>query len=93
MDTALATLLNILEDEFRSYTEVRVRVSPRAGTQRSPDLPQDYDPDSHDLHVRRGVTVQTARREYYFPVEWTRERGHDRIRAQIEEILEFLRRD
>ncbi|MCM2276867.1 MAG: hypothetical protein NDJ89_02175 [Oligoflexia bacterium] len=85
-------LLNFLEDEFRDFPEARVRASPRVGTERSPDLVQDYDPEGSDLHLRRGVYVQTRRKTFYFPVEWARDRDYARIRAQAEEILELLKR-
>lgn len=93
MDRDLAYLLSFLEDEFRDYPDVRVRVSPKAGAIRSPDLPQDYDPESNDLHIRRGVFVTTRRREYYFPLEWWNDKKHDQIHSQTEEIIEFLRRE
>jgi hypothetical protein len=91
MDSALAYLINFLEDEFRNYPDVRVRISPKTGIERSPDLVQDYDPETNDLHVRRGVTVQTRRKEYYFPAEWAREKDYARIRAEVEVILDHLK--
>ncbi|MCM2321828.1 MAG: hypothetical protein NDJ90_01040 [Oligoflexia bacterium] len=90
MENALAYLLNFLEDEFRGFPGVRVRVSPKTGTERSPDLVQDYDPESHDLHLRRGVYVQTGRRTHYFPVEWAEQRDYPTIRDQAEKIREEL---
>ena len=86
-------LLNFLEDEFRDYREshgVRVRPLPKAGTERSPDLVQDYDPEANDLHLKRGVLVQTRRKEFYFPIEWAQDRHYDKIRAQIEVIRDSL---
>lgn len=90
MDRTLAYLLNFLEEEFRDHPEVRVRVAPKAGTLRSPDLPQDYDAESNDLHLRRGVIVQTRRSEYYFPEEWARAQEYTRIQQLAEEIREKL---
>ena len=92
MDKPLAYLLNFLEEEFRDHPEVRVRVAPKAGVLRSPDLPQDYDARSNDLHLRRGVIVQTRRNEFYFPEEWARAKEYSRIQDLAEEILEKLRR-
>jgi hypothetical protein len=91
MDRELSYLLSFLEDEFRDFPEVRVRVAPKAGTQRSPDLPQDYDAESNDLHLRRGVFVKTRRKEFYFPLDWWHDRKHSHIHRQTEEILEYLR--
>lgn len=90
MNGPLGYLLNFLEDEFRNHPEVRVRLMPTAGTERSPDLVQDYDPEKSDLHTRRGVIVQTGRKEYHFPLEWAEKRDYSRIRAEVEEILERL---
>lgn len=92
MDSALAYLLNFLEDEFRDFPGVRVRLSPKAGTERSPDLPQDYDPESNDLHLRSGVLVQTRRKEFYFPAEWSRGQDYGRIRSLVDEIRESVGR-
>ncbi|MDR3606439.1 MAG: hypothetical protein P4M08_03555 [Oligoflexia bacterium] len=86
MDIELGYFLSYLEDEFRDFSDVRVRVSPKTGTRRSPDLVQDYDPETQRLHTQRGVYVSTRRREYYFPLEWWTGRQRDKIHQQIEEI-------
>ncbi len=70
MSPSLEYLLSYLEEEFRNYPDVRIRVSPASGVKRSPDLVQDYDPSASSLHLERGVIVRTKTREYYFPVEW-----------------------
>jgi hypothetical protein len=90
MDTQLATFLSFLEDEFRDASEIRVRVSPKGGVIRSPDLVQDYDPEAHTLHVERGVRVNTRLKEYYFPMDWWKNGEREKIYRQIEEIREAL---
>jgi hypothetical protein len=90
MDIELGYYLSFLEDEFRGFSDVRIRVTPKTGTVRSPDLEQDYDPESKHLHVERGIHVLTRRRDYYFPFDWWKNRQHDRIHKQAEEIREKL---
>ena len=86
-------LLIFLEEEFRGSPGVRVRPITPAQTQRSPDLPQDYDPESSTLHLVTGVRVFTQKREYFFPVEWFSERPRVQIEAQVLEIREQLERE
>lgn len=88
--TELVTLLNMLEDEFRKFEEVRVRPVFKSGTERSYDLEQDYDSETNDVHLRSGVRVSTGKREYFFPEEWIAARKLGQIREQIEEILDYL---
>jgi hypothetical protein len=90
MDTALAYLLNFLEEEFRSYPDVRVRLTPSAGTVKSPDLEQTYDPEAKTLHTERGVLVLTIQREYYFPAQWVTDREYTRVQKLAEQIKESL---
>lgn len=90
--TALATLLNLLEDEFRGCEDVRVRPVFPSSILRSPDLEQDYDPESSTIHKRSGVTVQARRKDYFFPVEWLARSYRSDLDRQIEEIREFLDR-
>ena len=91
MDLDLGYYLSFLEDEFRGYSDVRIRVTPKTGTVRSPDLEQDYDPESSRLHSERGIHVITRRKEYYFPLDWWQNRQHDKIHRQAEEIRDKLR--
>jgi hypothetical protein len=88
MDAQLGYFLSFLEDEFRDFPTVRVRISPKTGTKRSPDLVQDYDPESNRLHVERGVFVRTPRSEFYFPMVWWENSQRDKIYKQVEEIRE-----
>ncbi|MEW6056927.1 MAG: hypothetical protein AB1540_09965 [Bdellovibrionota bacterium] len=90
MDQTLEYLLSFLEDEFRSYPEVRVMVSPSTSTKRSPDLVQDYDPETSTLHRNRGVVVRTAKREYYFPSEWVEMKRYDQVQKLAGQIKEAL---
>jgi len=86
-------LLIFLEEEFRGNPGVRVRSMAPAQIRRSPDLPQDYDPESSTLHLVTGVRVFTKKREYFFPVEWFSEKPRSRIEAQVLEIREQLERE
>ena len=90
---ALMGLLILLEDEFRGCPTVRVRPLSPANTRRSPDLPQDYDPESATVHRVTGVRVLTSKREYFFPVEWFADRPRSRIEIQIREVHEQLERE
>lgn len=90
MTTALATLLNIIEDEFKSMSEVRVRIVSKSGTKRSYDLEQDYDPESSNIHNRSGVLVQTRTREYFFPEEWMGDSSLSEVNKQISVIRQDL---
>jgi len=62
--------LNLLEEEFRSFDEVRVIPVFPSKTERSPDLVQNYDPESKHIHRVTGVKVSTEKKEFFFPVEW-----------------------
>jgi len=90
MTTELEYLLSYLQDEFRTYPSVRVRLSPVAGTQRAADLEQDYDQESNDLHVRRGVFVIVGGREFFFPVNWVLEKRFSEVQKLAREIQEAL---
>lgn len=80
----------MLEDEFRDCSSVRVRVQSPSTTRRSPDLEQDYDPQSGQVHRVAGVKVQAGNREYFFPEEWIHEASRRQIQTQIELIREQL---
>lgn len=86
----LEYLFDFLADEFRHYPEVRVRVRQRAVTQRSPDLEQDYDPESSNLHKALGVDVRARGREYFFPIEWAEATLRSQLDAQVREVKRFL---
>lgn len=89
MDADLGYLLTFLEEEFKHREGIRIRPLPRAGTKRSPDLPQDYDSESGHIHRVSGVTVMAQGKEYLFPVEWIIDRKFDEIQKQINLILEL----
>jgi len=88
----LMVLLNLLEDEFASFKDegVRVRAVLPSGTRRSPDLEQDYDPDSNFLTRRSGVTVQTSTKEFFFHSEWVNDPAHAEIHAMIQKVRDQL---
>jgi hypothetical protein len=88
MDMELGSYLSFLEDEFRDFPEVRIRLSPKGGVIRSPDLIQDYDPETNHIHIERGIFVRTSLKEYYFPLDWWKNRQQEKIYRQIEEIRE-----
>ncbi len=88
----LMILLNLLEDEFRDLEEVRIRPHFRAKIRRSPDLPQDYDPESSNLHTKCGVSVQVKNREFHFQEEWQAQKNHRLIQELIDEIREWVSR-
>ena len=90
MKNALVYLLNLLEDEFRGFEEVRVRPVFPSGTRRSIDLVQDYDPESSAIHRLAGVSVQTKRKEFFFPAEWISKDHRSKLERQIQEIREVL---
>jgi hypothetical protein len=89
----LLLLLNLLEDEFRDFKDVRdFRIRPLApsGTRRSIDLVQDYDEEISDLHLKCGVSVRAKGRDYYFPVEWSNHPRPPDFEKQINQIREIL---
>jgi hypothetical protein len=90
MDASLEYLLSYLEDEFRGHEEVKIRLTPLSSTMRSPDLEQNYDPETHDLHRNRGVIVRTPKREYYFPSDWAASRQYSEIQKLAREIKDTL---
>lgn len=93
MDQNLGYLISLLEDEFSSRADVRIVPLLPAGTQRSPDLDQDYDPESSDLHLKKGVRVLVKSRDYFFPTQWVSGKRSDLIHATIDEIRDRLGRD
>ena len=83
-------LRDYLADEFASTESARVQIVLPTGTARSIDLHQDYDAESGDLHVRRGVRVVLKSRDYFFPASWVKENRMDLVRAQVAEMRAFL---
>lgn len=88
----LPFLLNLLEDELQGYEDVRLSLVSPAKTQRSPDLPQDYDPTSANLHLQSGVLVRAGKKEFFFPIEWYREKTRASLRKATVELMAFLGR-
>jgi len=87
----LLNLLNLLEDEFQNTDHIRIRMVFQSDTERSIDLPQDYDPQASDLHLRSGVRVVFGHKEFYFPEQWMTEPSRSSIQRQIEEIYDLSR--
>jgi len=86
MDTTQQYLLSYLEDEFQGDPRYRIRPTPRTVAKRAPDLVQDYDPETNDLHLQHGVFVKVQSREYYFPCTWVSSKQFQEIRKLVEEI-------
>jgi hypothetical protein len=89
MDLHIEYLLSFLQDEFRDLADLRIHPVAPSGTRKSPDLPQDYDPEEGRVHRSRGVRVRVSSREYFFPVEWVIEGNQNQIRGLATEIREF----
>ncbi len=82
--------MSYLQDEFRDRRDLRIRLIQKAGKLRSPDLEQDYDSSSRNLHSTQGILVVTPRREYYFPADWIENREFTRVQNQVREIRDTL---
>jgi hypothetical protein len=89
MDVNIEYLLTYLQDELADITDLRIHPVAPSGTRKSPDLPQDYDPEEKRVHVERGVRVRIGSRDYFFPVDWVLNREFEKIRAQASEIRDF----
>jgi hypothetical protein len=89
MDVNIEYLLSYLQDELSDVPEVRIHPVAPSGTTKSPDLPQDYDPEEKRVHLNRGVRVRIGSRDYFFPVDWVLRNEFDKIRNQAREIREF----
>jgi hypothetical protein len=83
-------LLGFLEDELKDVEDVRISTVAPSLTQKSMDLPQDYDPNENDIHLLRGVRVRVGSREFYFPASWVNENRLDLVHAQTKEIHELI---
>mgnify|MGYP000113647652 CR=1 FL=1 len=86
MDINIEYLLYFLEDELRDLEGLRIHPVAPAGTQKSPDLPQNYDPDENTVHLNRGVRVRADSREFFFPASWVAENQIQKVKEQAEEI-------
>ncbi len=85
----LEALIMFLEDEFNGVSGIRMRNVQPADLTRSPDLEQDYDPQAHDLHVKRGVTVNARGREFFFSKEMA-EGPRVHVERQVSEMRAYL---
>lgn len=83
-------LMEFLQDEFRNHPHVRIQAVQPSGTRRSPDLVQNYDTESNDLHTRQGVMVRTGSREHWFPVSLVLDKNYEEIRRMASRISEQL---
>ena len=83
-------LRSYLEDEFKDVPDLRIYVVLPSSTRKSPDLPQDYDPNEGHVHLNRGVNVRARSRIYFFPAQWTEPQYSQKIRDQIDEIRTFV---
>ena len=92
MTLEIEYLLHFLEDEFGSHPDIRIHAVAPSSTKRAPDLVQDYDPESNELHLKTGVRVRVGSREYFFPAHWVKSSDHARIQAQATEIRALLDR-
>lgn len=86
MKAEVYQLLNMLEDEFRNCLDVRVIPVFPSTLIRSPDLKQDYDPESSNLHKKSGIKVYTLNKEFFFPVDWIKGGRSPEYYKQIETI-------
>ncbi|MBC7397689.1 MAG: hypothetical protein H7333_09625 [Bdellovibrionales bacterium] len=82
-------LLGYLTDELSDMPELRIHAVAPSTTQKSVDLPQDYDPNSNDVHLKRGVRVRMKSREFFFPANWVKDQRLDLVYAQVDEIRKF----
>jgi hypothetical protein len=89
MDLNIEYLLTYLQDELSDLPDLRIHPVAPSSMQKSPDLPQDYDPEEHRVHLERGVRVRVGSRDYFFPVDWVIHNELDRVRAQAREIRDF----
>ncbi len=83
-------LMEFLQDEFRNHPHVRIQAIQPSGTRRSPDLVQNYDTESNDLHTRQGVMVRAGSREHWFPVSLVHDKNYEEIRRLASRISEQL---
>ncbi len=89
MDIHIEYLLYFLEDELQGLEGLRIHPVAPAGTTKSPDLPQDYDPNENHVHLQRGVRIRAGSREYFFPASWVVNHQMDLIKNQAVEIKEY----
>lgn len=90
MSLEIEFLRDFLEDEFGSFSDVRVRPVAPTGTMRSVDLPQDYDPAANTLHSTRGVKVVARSREYFFPADWVTGGKMSEVHRLVAEVRDYL---
>jgi hypothetical protein len=86
MDLDIVYLLGFLEDDLGQYPDVKITAVAPSGTRKSIDLPQDYDPNTNDVHLSRGVRVRIGSREFFFPDYWVKNGQFDKVRALSDQI-------
>jgi hypothetical protein len=90
MNASVEYLLSFLQDELRDWGELRIHPVAPTGTRKSPDLPQDYDPEENRVHLNRGVRVRVDSREYFFPADWVEQGNFHQVMQQAREIRAYL---
>jgi hypothetical protein len=89
MDQNIEYLLGFLKDEFRDFSEIRIHPVAPSGTKKSMDLPQNYDPETHSVHLNRGVRIRVMSRDYFFPVDWVIQGKYSVIQELANEVREY----
>lgn len=74
-DLSRQYLFDYLIEEFRGFSEVRIRIPPQ--------IPQT----SEELD---GVSLKTETREYFFPTEWIENLQMDEVEKEVRRIKEVL---
>ncbi len=89
IDVNVVYLLDFLKDEFKDYPDLRVNAVAPSTTQKSQDLPQDYDTEEHDVHLLKGVRVRAGGREFFFSASWVSNNQFNLVHDLIREIRAF----
>ena len=94
MGVDIEYLLSFLKDELQDLQDsegsgLRIIAVLPSTTQKSVDLPQDYDPNENQIHLKRGVNVKAGSREFYFPATWVSEGNMHLVHEQAQEVREF----
>ncbi len=87
---AMTYLFDRLRESLPDHDEVRLKRVQRAGTRRAADLPQDYDEESNDLHLKVGVEVRVFGREFFFPWQWVDQGKFKEIEREVERVLSYF---
>ncbi len=90
MNASVEYLLSFLQDELRDFGDLRIHPVAPTGIQKSPDLPQDYDPEEGRVHLHQGVRVRISSREFFFPAEWVEEGRFNQVKDLADEIRNYI---